>query len=171
MKSKMKYQPLLCVCVRFYTFMCARHFSGAPEYLGALLGAWALSTAAVVRREPHKRSYIHPHNDTHTHIHIRTPPNTLSHTLRNPTGARCLCCVINQSCQIDFTAPSEKRRGSHPTTLKKMEESKSRRVLWLLNLIPGLERIFKQWRNSFFFFFECTWLTSLVVLIMCNILS
>lgn len=83
--------------------------------------------------------------------HARTPTLAHSHTSKHiqtyslfPTGARCLCCVINQSCQIDFTAPSEKEERQPPNNLEKMEESKSIGVLLLLKLIPGPKESIKN---------------------------
>lgn len=93
---------------------------------------------------------------SHTHTHAHTSKHTQTYSLF-PTGAQCLCCVINQSCQIDFTAPSEKTRGSHPTTLKKMEESKSRGVLLLLNLITGPRESIKNEGTVFHFLGGVMW--------------
>ncbi len=90
------------------------------------------------------------HTHTHTHTHSHTSKHTQTYSL-SPTGARCLCCVINQSCQIDFTAPSEKEERQPPNNLEKMEESKSRGVLLLLKLIPGPKESIKnddQWGQS-----------------------
>lgn len=55
-----------------------------------------------------------------------TQPHTSKHTQTYtsfPTGALCLCCVINQSCQTDFSASSEKKERQPPNNLEKMEES------------------------------------------------
>lgn len=42
-----------------------------------------------------------------------------------PTGSRFQCHVINQSCQTDFTAPSEKEERQPPNNLEKMEKIRS----------------------------------------------
>lgn len=76
---------------------------------------WALSTAVVVLCELGML--------THPRLHIYTFPDTFKCTLF-PTGTWCLYCVINQTCQIDFTAPSEKQKGSQPATLKRWKKTK-----------------------------------------------
>lgn len=88
----------------------------------------------------------HAHTSENSLISRHTETYTLF-----PTGTRCLCCVINQSCQIDFTAPSEKRRGSHPTTLKRWKKAEVEELYyyqtWSLDLRNLWRRIGQFFMN------------------------
>lgn len=82
----------------------SRGGSGAVSYLDAPLGPWAVSTTP----EAPVLTLTRAHSSKHAHTWSPFP-----------TGTCCLCCVINQTCQIDFTAPSERQEGSQPAALKR----------------------------------------------------
>lgn len=118
----LQHQDMFCFCWRIHAdaeFTLGCFLPGTRELSGAFY-LWAqfatLNIEHSVVGGPPRAEHIHTSENSLISRHTET------YTLF-PTGTRCLCCVINQSCQIDFTAPSEKRRGSHPTTLKRWKKA------------------------------------------------